>query len=225
MAAAPQTMPPQTAMPMGGMMQNPQMGMPMESPMNEMIPASGNRPSLLNWVGLSLVVVSIAMLLIAMFEQSWMVAQDNWIIEEEEDDLPEYYFGLSEFVIESGESRQHIQYDAFNCNENECSDMDSAGETAMVIFWIAIVLAINALIVMCLNNFSEFKSKFGVVGCFVSGNIVIFGTIIWLIMFPSIGELEPMYVGMSFYMAIIAGVCCVGAGVCEIISSRKKTLS
>ena len=46
MATAPQTKPPQPAMPMGGIMQTPQMGMPMESPMNEMIPASGNRPSL-----------------------------------------------------------------------------------------------------------------------------------------------------------------------------------
>lgn len=225
MATAPQTKPPQPAIPMGGIMQTPQMGMPMESPMNEMIPASGNRPSLLNWVALSLVVVSVAMLLIAMFDYSWMVAQESWIIEEELDNNPEYYFGLSEFIIDSGEGQQGIDYDGWNCNENECSDLESAGSTAMIIFWIAIVLAINALIIMCLNNFSEFETKFGTVACFASGNLVIFGTIIWLIMFPSIGELEPMYVGMSFYMAIIAGVCCVGAGVCEIISSRKKTLS
>jgi len=202
----------------------PQMGMPMGAPMGGMMPAPGNGPSILNWVALGLVAVSITMLLIAMFEQSWMVAQDNWIIEEEEDNFPEYYFGLSEFIIDSGGNGQYIAYDGWNCNEEECSDMDSAGSTTMIILCIAILAAINALIMMCLNNFNVYNSKFGMIACFVSGNLAIIGTIIWLIMFPEVGELAPMNVGMSFYMAIISGVFIVGAGVCEIITGRNPNL-
>ena len=58
------------------------------------------------------------------------------------------------------------------------------------------------------------------IACFVGGGLTIAGAIIWLIMFPEVDELEPMYVSTSFYMAIIAGVCSVGSGVCEIISKR-----
>ena len=58
------------------------------------------------------------------------------------------------------------------------------------------------------------------IACFVSGGLAIAGAIIWLVMFPDLDWDLDLGPGISFYLAIIAGVCSVGSGVCEIISKR-----
>jgi len=62
------------------------------------------------------------------------------------------------------------------------------------------------------------------IACFVSGGLAITGAIIWLLMFPEVGELDKFNLGagIAFYMAIIAGVCSVGAGVCDLMSGRNQ---
>ena len=222
MAAAPQTMPPQTSMPMGGMMQNPQMGMSMGAPMGGkmqnpqmsmpmrgMIPRSSrSSPGVLNWIALGLTLAAITMLFISMFTNSWMTG---------EDDGYSITFGLYEFDTEF-KGTDSVSYD--DCNDEECSDMDSAGLTGLIFLWISVGVSICALVLMCLNIFNIFNSKIGMIACFVSGGLAITGAIIWLIMFPELDGLDDLNLGpgISFYLAIIAGVCSIGSGVCEATS-------
>tara|TARA_A200000159_G_scaffold152119_1_gene162785 strand:+ start:18 stop:740 length:723 start_codon:yes stop_codon:yes gene_type:complete len=188
----------------------PQMGMPMGAPMGGMMPAPGDRPGVLNWVALGLTAAAITLVFIAMFSNSWMTG---------EDDGYSMYFGLSEYEADfDGDTEESVTYD--DCNADECPDMDDAGLTGMVFMWIAIAAAIGSLVLMCLNNFNVYNSKLGMIACFVSGGLAITGAIIWLLMFPEVEELDDLNLGagMAFYIAIIAGVCSIGSGVCEIIS-------
>ena len=62
------------------------------------------------------------------------------------------------------------------------------------------------------------------IAAFASGGIAIFGAIIWLIMFsaPSFFEELDLSPGISFYLAIIGGLSCIGAGACDLMSDRKQ---
>ena len=201
---------PAAAMP-APMPASPQMGMPMGAPMGGMMPAPGDRPGVLNWVALGLTAAAIALVFIAIFSNSWMTG---------EEDGYEIYFGLSEYEWDYDGDTDSQTYD--DCDADECPDMDSAGLTGMIFLWIAVSAAIGSLVLMCLNNFNVYNSKFGMIACFVSGGLAIAGAIIWLLMFPEVEELDELNLGagMAFYMAIIGGLASVGSGVCEIISDR-----
>ena len=188
-----------------------QMGMPMGEPMGGMMPSPGGRPGVLNWVALGLTAAAIALVFIAIFSNSWMTG-------EEEDFV--VYFGLSE--LEGGNNDGDLDTEKYSeCDDDndECQDVASAGTTGQIFLWIAVLVAIGSLVLMCLNNFNVYNSKFGMIACFVSGGIAIGGAIIWLVMFPDLDwdyiDLSP---GISFYLAIIAGVFSIGSGVCEATS-------
>ena len=69
-----------------------------------------------------------------------------------------------------------------------------------------------------MNSFGVYQSKFGMIAAFASGVLAIVGSIVWLIMFPEIIELDDLSPGIAFYLAIIGGLLCIGAGACEIKS-------
>ena len=84
-------------------------------------------------------------------------------------------------------------------------NVGSAGTTGLIFLWTAIGMAICSLVLMCLNNFNVFHSKFGMIVCFVSGAVAMTGATIWLIMFPTIDGLDEANLspGISWYLAII----------------------
>ena len=157
-----------------------QMGMPMGAPMGGMMPAPGGRPGVLNWVALGLTAAAIAMVFIAMFSNSWMTG-------EEEDFV--VYFGLSELEGNDDSDLETEKYSVCDDDNDECQDIGAAGTTAQIFLWIAVSVAIGSLVLMCLNNFNVYNSKFGMIACFVSGGLAIAGAIIWLVMFPDIEHL------------------------------------
>ena len=108
--------------------------------------------------------------------------------------------------------------------EEEVGDASSAGTTGAIFLWVAIIAAIASLVFMCLNNIGVYTSKFGMITAFASGGLAILGAIIWLIMFstPSFFEEVDPSPGLSFYLAIIAGLASVGSGVCDLMSGRNE---
>mgnify|MGYP004319657247 FL=1 len=206
---------PAAAMP-APMPATPQMGMPMGAPIGGMMPVSGDRPGVLNWVALGLTAAAIALVFIAMFSNSWMTGEYG--------DESTISFGLSEYEAEFNGDTDSQTYG--DCDEDECPDMDSAGLTGMIFLWIAVAAAFGSLVLMHLNNLDVYNSKFGMIACFVSGGLAIAGAITWLFMFPEVEGLDEFDLGpgISFYLAIIGGVCSVGSGVCEIISNRKQNV-
>tara|TARA_B100001113_G_scaffold251348_1_gene207111 strand:- start:263 stop:1054 length:792 start_codon:yes stop_codon:yes gene_type:complete len=209
MGYSPDNAPQAMAAPMGGMMP----ATPMNSTMGEMmLPQSKDGASVLNWVAMGLTVGAITLVFISMFTNSWMVYEDDI------DEIgKEINFGLTEYDNDWKDDGN--QYDnEQDCGGDECSDMDSAGATGLVLLWISVSVLIGSLVLICLNNFGVFQSNIGMITAFAGGVIAIAGAIIWLIMFPQIEELEEISngPGFSFYLAIIGGVLSLGSGACQI---------
>ena len=174
----------------------------------------GSDPGNLDFIGLGLVLGAVLVLFVSMFTTSWMTAS--------EDDTS-YSFGLYGVEISFEEITFTGDYSDPGAEE-EVGDASSAGTTGAIFLWVAIIAAIASLAFMCLNNIGVYTSKYGMIAAFASGGLAILGAIIWLIMFsaPSFFEDLDLSPGLSFYMAIIGGLACVGAGVCEIISDRNQ---
>ena len=178
-----------------------------------------------------------------------------------DEDNTEFYFGLSEWEVESqvptydsdssdgdgdgngsgcgngagdqnadtpcGEEEFETEsttrdYSGKECNEDECSDMDSAGTTGLIFLWIAVIVAIGSLVLIALNSFGVYRSKFGMISAFVSGGLAIIGIIIWLIVFPDWKEFDDFDLspGFSFYLAMIGGLLGIAVGILEIFAGK-----
>ena len=170
----------------------------------------------LNLVTLGLVLGAVLVLFVSMFTTSWMTAS--------EDDTS-FGFGLYGVEISNEDFTFTGDYSDPGAEE-EVGDASSAGTTGAIFLWIAVLVAISSLVLMCLNNIGLYTSKYGMIAAFASGGLAILGAIIWLIMFstPSFFEELGPSPGISFYLAIIGGLSCIGAGVCNIMSSRKQSV-
>lgn len=187
------------------------------APMGGIMPTStGNLAFALNWVALGLTAAAITLIFIAMFSNSWMVYEDDV------DEIGKgIYFGLTEY--DNDWKGNGNEYDDDNeCGGDECSDMGSAGTAGLIFLWIAVAVAIGSLVLIGLNSFGVYQSKFGMISAFVSGGLAIIGIIIWLIMFPEIEGLGEISngPGFSFYLAIIGGLLCISAGIISLVAGR-----
>ena len=63
--------------------------------------------------------------------------------------------------------------------------------------------------------------RYGKLTSWVSGGLVILGAIIWMIMKPTGGGLDDYSTGFSFYLAIIAGILAITAGVLDMLDKRE----
>ena len=186
------------------------------APMGGMMPASGVKaPSALNWVALGLTAAAITLIFIAMFSNSWMTG--------EEDDF-NIDFGLSEFEFYGDDYSNSDDYSDDDCqDEKECEDAGDAGTTGLVFLWIAVIVAIGSLVLIGLNSFGVYQSKFGMISAFVSGGLAIVGVILWLIVFPDLDDafddfdLSP---GFAFYLAMIGGLLGITVGILEIFAGK-----
>ena len=170
----------------------------------------------LDLVTLGLVLGAVLVLFVSMFTTSWMTAS--------EDDTS-LGFGLYGVEMSNEDFRFTGDYSDPGADE-EVGDASSAGTTGAIFLWIAVLVAISSLVLMCLNNIGVYTSKYGMIAAFASGGLAILGAIIWLIMFSTPSFLEELgpSPGISFYLAIIGGLSCIGAGVCNLMSGRKQKI-
>ena len=168
----------------------------------------------LDLISLGLVLGAVLVLFVSMFTTSWMTGS--------EDDAG-FGFGLYGVEYSFEEFTFTGDYSDPDAGE-EVGDAMSAGTTGAIFLWIAALVAIASLVLMCLNNIGVYTSKYGMIAAFASGGLAIFGSIIWLIMFstPSFFEEIDLSPGISFYLAIIGGLSCIGAGACDLMSDRKQ---
>ena len=164
-------------------------------------------PSTLNRVAMGLTAVAITLIFIAMFSNSWMTGEDNDVT---------ISFGFSELSVD--DDGDIDTRDIEECKADECDDVSAAGTTGFRFLLIGAIIAIVSLIFIGMNSFGVYQSKFGMIAAFASGVLAIVGSIVWLIMFPEIIELDDLSPGIAFYLAIIGGSLCIGAGACEIKS-------
>ena len=180
-----------------------------------MMPASKFKaPHPLNWVSLGLTIVIITFTFIAMFSDSWMTG---------EEDEYNVYFGLSEAEFTSDNDSEHLEYSDSQCQrEDDCEDIGDAGTTGLIFLWFAVIISIGSLVLIGLNSFGVFKSKFGMISSFVAGGLTLLGTFLWLIVFPDWDEFDDFDLGpgFAFYFALISGLLGITVGILEIVAGR-----
>ena len=184
------------------------------APMSGMMPASSVKaPSALNWVALGLTAAAITLIFIAMFSNSWMTGEDRYNVD----------FGLSEVEFYDDDDSQSTDYSDSDCqDEDDCEDVGDAGTTGLIFLWFAVIIAIGSLVLIALNSFGVYRSKFGMISAFVSGGLAIIGIIIWLSMFPDWKEFDDFDLspGFSFYLAMIGGLLGIAVGILEIFAGK-----
>ena len=170
----------------------------------------------LDLTSIGLVLGAVLVLFVSLFTTSWMTGS--------EDDTS-YYFGLygMGYRVEAEEFTFTGDYSEPDAGEI-VEDAGSAGTAGAIFLWIAAIVSTASLILLCLNNIGVYTSKYGMIAAFASGGLAILGAIIWLIMFSVPFEDVDFSPGISFYLAIIGGLSCIGAGVCNLMSSRKQSV-
>ena len=164
-----------------------------------------SKPSLLNLVSFVLTIATLLILLTTVSSNSWMTASD---------DGDDYLFGLSELEESDKYTSYSRDYDSREWIMFDGEEADSAGTVALISLWIAILAVTSSLVLLCLNNFGDYRSNYAMTVAFIGGGLAIIGAIVWWLMFPEINELEEdgLGLGSAFYLTIIAGLLSVGSG-------------
>ena len=115
-----------------------------------------------------------------------------------------------------------IRADASEGRET-CLKNDSAGGITGIILWIGIlgILASTVMLVMSMlgKTLPGGVENYGRMSSWVSGGLILFATILWMIMKDNMDD--NLNTGMSFYLALFAGLFAVGAGVLDLLDKRE----
>lgn len=104
-----------------------------------------------------------------------------------------------------------------------CLKNDSAGGITGIILWVGIlgILASTVMLVMSMlgKTLPKGVENYGRMSSWVSGGLILFATILWMIMKDNMDD--NLNTGMSFYLALFAGLFAVGAGVLDLLDKRE----
>ena len=114
-----------------------------------------------------------------------------------------------------------MRNEAGEIREN-CLSNDSAGAITGITMWIAILGVLMSGIMLTMSIIGKELpgniQQYGRVSSFVSGGLVILGTVIWLLMkYDFDGNFDN---GSSFYLTFFAGTLAIIAGVLDIFDKR-----
>ena len=164
----------------------------------------------------AMVVLSLVLGLVAVLGSSWLTAEEegmeaNYSLSEAEIDTG--IFGT--MVIDYGDS-----CDEAEDGEEEICDLALAGTIGTVGLWLGVVMAVvfAAMLVLPMAGVDAMDGMPGVAKQIVSwgtGLTMLIGAIGWLIIKPDLED--GMELGMSFFMAIIAGVLGLAASAMDML--------
>ena len=122
----------------------------------------------------------------------------------------------------NGEVDSEIRKNAEDARQ-ECLDMNSAGNVGGIVIWLGAIGALLGTVMMVMSMLGKTlpanAEGFGKITAWVSGVILILGVIIWKLMLPDSNlDLE---IGMSFYLAILAGLLAIIAGILDMLDERE----
>lgn len=152
-----------------------------------------------------MVVLSLVLGLLAVLGSSWITAEEEGM---------EANYSLSEAEVDTGIFGTMVIDYGDSCDESdddndEICDLALAGTIGTIGLWLGIVMAVvfAAMLVLPMAGVDAMDGMPGAAKQIISwgtGLMMLLGTVGWLILKP---ELEDgMELGMSFFMAIIAGV-------------------
>ncbi|MDA8777540.1 hypothetical protein N9M84_00105 [Candidatus Poseidoniales archaeon] len=102
-------------------------------------------------------------------------------------------------------------------NDAEMCDSYTAGLTAKVILWVAIVIGLIAALLISFNVFNiqaipVNTQKFGMIAGISSGTLVAFAVILWMILLPDFKDTDVAY-GLNVWLGFVAAVTGVLSGI------------
>ena len=128
------------------------------------------------------------------------------------------------FWDEDGYPRPEIQAAAEDAKQ-ECLDLNSAGNTGGLVIWLGALGALAGTLMLVMNQIGKAlpsnAERYGKLTSWVSGGLIILGAIIWMIMKPTDSGLDDYNTGFSFYLAMIAGILAITAGVLDMLDKRE----
>ncbi|MEC7239170.1 MAG: hypothetical protein VXV81_03375 [Candidatus Thermoplasmatota archaeon] len=124
-------------------------------------------------------------------------------------------------IISVAGDNQELRNEAGDIREN-CLSNDSAGAITGITMWIAILGVLMSVIMLTMSIIGKELpgniQQYGRISSFVSGGLVILGTVIWLLMkYDFDGNFDN---GSSFYFTFFAGTLAITAGVLDIFDKR-----
>ena len=124
-------------------------------------------------------------------------------------------------IISVAGDNQELRNEAGDIREN-CLSNDSAGAITGITMWIAILGVLMSGIMLTMSIIGKELpgniQQYGRISSFVSGGLVILGTVIWLLMkYDFDGNFDN---GSSFYLTFFAGTLANIAGVLDIFDKR-----
>ena len=124
-------------------------------------------------------------------------------------------------IISVAGDNQELRNEAGDIREN-CLSNDSAGAITGITVWIAILGVLMSGIMLTMSIIGKELpgniQQYGRISSFVSGGLVILGTVIWLLMkYDFDGNFDN---GSSFYLTFFAGTLAIIAGVLDIFDKR-----
>ena len=109
--------------------------------------------------------------------------------------------------------------------KQECLEINTAGNTGGLVIWLGAFGALLGGLMLVMSQIGKTlpanTERFGKLTSWISGGLIILGAVIWLIMKPTDGGLVEYGSGFSFYLAIIAGILAVTAGVLDMLDKRE----
>lgn len=125
---------------------------------------------------------------------------------------------------EFGDPTQQVIQDAEE-SKQECLDMNSAGNTGGLVIWLGALGALAGTLMLVMNQIGKAlpsnAERYGKLTSWISGGLIILGAIIWMIMKPTDSGLDDYNTGFSFYLAMIAGILAITAGVLDMLDKRE----
>jgi len=109
--------------------------------------------------------------------------------------------------------------------EQECLVTNSAGNAGGIVILLGVIGAMFGTVLMVTANIGKTLpsnvERFGRISGWISGSLIILGCLIWMQM-----KSEPLPygydLGISFYLAIIAGLLAIGAGFLDMLENDKN---
>ena len=161
--------------------------------------------------------IVVVLIFIGLFSKSWVTGDVGGVDVE---------YGLREAKISvSGMSSTR---DLSNlADEKEASkdikDMNTAGFTAYIILWSALVLCISAIVFTIIYMVGKMNGKVAMALEYISGGLLFFAIICYLLLTPTFkNNLEEFGYGWSFYLVIIGGIIQFIGGTLIPTHKRKK---
>jgi hypothetical protein len=185
-----------------------------------------NRDSSLHWIVLATSLLTMILALATLPMHSWM--SDFGTVEINTPELQgkqvdwELNYGLRESISHFGEEVEITEYECNN-SDSECSGVKTAGLVAMTLIVIGALTCLISIIFTFVRSMKGKGNRAQNQTALIGGVLVLLAPLLWFIILPGVfPPIEGMYLGLAFYLALVAGLLGTAGGVFAMICEEPE---